>query len=205
MPSNSLKSIWTPLAESLSLNPEETWHLIHQHYTSNNLPYHNLDHIHHCLREFQHLKSEAQNPIAVELAIWFHDIVYDPKANNNELASANLASSTLQNTVHAKAVHQLIITTTHKTPPTDHDAQLLCDIDLSILGTPPEEYQNYARAIRQEYQWVDDLDYRVGRTQVLQSFLNRPQIFHLSTNRDTLEPQARLNLKNEISTLDPEK
>jgi len=39
--------------------------------------YHNLHHIRQCLAELDGLRAACKAPDVVELAIWYHDIVYD--------------------------------------------------------------------------------------------------------------------------------
>ena len=57
--------------------------------------YHNQQHIAECLAEFDQARHLALQPEAVELALWFHDAVYDPKAGDNEEQSAALAQRCL--------------------------------------------------------------------------------------------------------------
>jgi hypothetical protein len=58
--------------------------------------YHNERHIAGCLKEFEQAKQPAADPVAVEIAIWLHDAVYDSRAGANEKRRADLASSWLQ-------------------------------------------------------------------------------------------------------------
>jgi len=97
------------------------------------------------------------------LAIWFHDIVYDPRAKDNEERSADEAAVFLQGTEFVDSVRILILATEHNEESGSRDARLLCDIDLSILGSERELYQTYSKAIREEYAWVSDEEYRAGR------------------------------------------
>jgi len=57
--------------------------------------YHNLDHIRHCLGEFDLFRNLSRDPDALETAIWFHDAVYDPTRDDNEARSADLARKVL--------------------------------------------------------------------------------------------------------------
>ena len=175
-------------------------------YAETGRHYHDLRHIAHVL---DILREHGQEPCRLELlelAAWFHDVVYDPRARDNEERSAELAVQALS-TLRLAAedisrVAALIrMTCHHRAPPDDGDAQLLLDADLAILGAPAEQYNDYARAIRQEYAWVPDADYRAGRRTVLAGFLVRPAIFGTPQLHDLLEAPARRNLVLEIATL----
>ena len=81
------------------------------------------------------------------------------------------------------------------------DAQLLVDIDLSILGGPAERFERYDQDVRTEYAWVPGLRYQEARAQVLQSFLDRPRLYHGEHAATLLEAQARINLAAALSRL----
>lgn len=141
---------------------------------------------------------------AVELAAWFHDAVYDPRATDNEEASARLAREQLAGRVTPALlgrVEALIRVTATHTPGDDADAAAFVDADLSILGSEPERYEAYASAIRREYGWVPDAEYRVGRARVLNGFLARPHLFWTPAFRDRFEVRARANLAREVAWL----
>jgi predicted metal-dependent HD superfamily phosphohydrolase len=80
----------------------------------------------------------------------------------------------------------------------DADAQVLIDADLAILGADEPAYRTYAEQIRQEYAWVPEPEYWIGRRRVLQKFLDRPRIYHILSH---LEAAARHNLAAEIARL----
>src|SRR5207253_10301376 len=71
----------------------------------------------------------------------------------------------------------LILSIKHQYALQNHDAQLLVDIDLTILGRTPAAFAEYDRQIRVEYQWVAEAEYRKRRAQMLASFLARPTIY----------------------------
>ena len=168
--------------------------------------YHNLCHIQDCLREFDSARSLATDPDAAEMAIWFHDAVYDPKARDNEELSAQLAeylfeAADLPETFSQK-VTRLILATKHDAPPDDKDAALLIDVDLSVLGQPRETFAEYEAAIRQEYAWADSAEFATGRSNLLKSFLKRPSIYQTDFFRAKYEEMARKNVQWAVVRLD---
>lgn len=175
-------------------------------YAEPHRAYHTLAHIAAVLDTLDTLRAEARDWPALELAAWFHDVVYDPRRDDNEAQSAAVATRTLAGlglppalVDHAAALIRQ--TQTHIPDPGDPDAPLLLDADLSVLGAAPAVYAVYAAAIRQEYSWVPEADYRAGRAAVLRRFLQRPRIFHTERLFALLEAPARRNLAAEIVRL----
>lgn len=168
--------------------------------------YHTLDHIEQCLLELEGVPANLSidNPAALEAAIWFHDAIYDPQAHDNEERSADFAAEKLGELGVADLmiaeVRRLILATKHDQP-VSGDVALIVDIDLAILGKPPDEFDHYDTAIRLEYSWVPDDLYRVGRSRVLQGFLDRPTIYQTEYFRNRYEAPARLNLQRAIARL----
>jgi predicted metal-dependent HD superfamily phosphohydrolase len=164
--------------------------------------YHNLDHLAQVLAVIRRLERQASQPAAVLLAGWFHDAVYDPRAQDNEERSAELAGLLLMplaiDPSLIQRVQQLILCTKTHQCGNDLDARVLLDADLSILGADPTEYARYAEAIRREYAWVPEEAYRLGRRTVLQSFRQRERIFQTEELFQEREIRARANLKAEI-------
>jgi predicted metal-dependent HD superfamily phosphohydrolase len=174
-------------------------------YSPPHRAYHNAAHIADCLRQFDLARAEADRPDEVEAALWFHDAVYDTRAEDNEERSAAWAVKALTQTgVHpnvARRIGALIVATKHDREPNTRDARLLLDVDLSILGREPDEFEAYDRAIREEYQWVPEDRYRAERAAILEKFLQRTAIYQTEFFRTRLEAQARANLRRSIATL----
>ena len=181
------------------------WRELMKAYTASWRVYHNLEHIGHCLAEFSSARQLIDNPVAVEAAIWFHDVIYDTGRKDNEERSADLASSVLsragQRNAFCREVHSLILATKHRSQPTSNDARLLTDIDLSILGQRPEPYAEFEQQIRHEYAGVADKDFAAGRSAILAGFLQRECIFSSPTFIHRYEQQARENLAWAIKRL----
>ncbi|MEX8193713.1 HD domain-containing protein [Comamonas guangdongensis] len=165
--------------------------------------YHTQQHLAECLAHFEAVQNRAQHPAEVELALWFHDAVYDIKAKDNELRSAQWAAQALGEAGLAEAicgrVHELVMATRHEVLPKHDDARLLVDIDLAILGADPERFAEYDAQVRAEYAWVPWPIYGIRRKQVLQGFLQRQAIYATPYFHARLEQQARANLHRSIA------
>lgn len=200
---SDLQSRWLGLCRSLGVaDSGRVWNHLDDGYGSNTRHYHNWQHIAQCLQWFDALREYANSPVVIELAIWFHDVIYDSKRPDNESRSAALLSSLIEETFLTEGAARLIAATTHKDPPEDNDAALLCDIDLSILASDEQRYTDYSRAVRLEYDWVSDADFRVGRANVLRAFLGRPFIYSLPVCRGKWEMLARENITQELAVLE---
>ena len=192
---------WFALCEKAGLDGRAGWDALATAYGDPARAYHNMQHIGDCLLRLDEHAHLAADPVAVGFAIWFHGIVYDTRAADNEERSAVVAAEFLAATPLGSVVADLIRATKHDAPPPTRDAALLCDIDLSILGRESDEYDAYARAIRQEYAWVAFPQYAEARTRVLEGFLARPSIFVLGELEERFGKRARANLAREIRSL----
>lgn len=174
-------------------------------YLSDTRHYHNLAHVHACLRELDAARHLAADARAVELAIFFHDAVYDPRASDNEARSAELARLSLrelgQDPALVEYVAALVLATRHDTQPGLADEVLIADIDLSILGQPRDVFNAYDDGIRLEYRHVPEEAYRAGRLAILEQFQRRERIFRTEFLHDRYEVAARANLRQACARL----
>lgn len=174
-------------------------------YTEPQRAYHNLIHLRHCFVEWEQVRHLAINPEAIEMALWFHDAIYNQHAGDNEEQSAALAISVIKEAgledVFAQLVSDLILATKHSSEPVELDARLLVDIDLAILGQSPEHFDEYERQIRCEYEWVSEEVFNAKRAEILQAFLNRPAIYSTSFFQHKYEQTARRNLERSLQRL----
>jgi predicted metal-dependent HD superfamily phosphohydrolase len=90
--------------------------------------------------------------------------------------------------------------TRHRVTPESPIDKLVVDIDISILSAPEKDFDAYEKAVRKEYAFVEDAAWRAGRTQILQSFLDREWIYSTQSFRKR-EADARTNLKRSIAKL----
>ncbi len=181
-----------------------------QLYRADGRHYHTLTHIEALLAMMQANRALFHDPEAVEAAIWFHDAIYDSRKNDNEALSAGLARERLGGRTSGdrlERIARMIEATATHTPPrfTDEaaelDALLFLDMDLSILGASPTEFDAYEVAIRREYDWVDDASWRRGRADLLKRFAGRPRIFRTAAFRQRFEKMARSNIARSLAHL----
>lgn len=167
--------------------------------------YHNLDHISGCLEAFDRIADRLADPFAIEIAIWFHDVVYDPKGSKNEELSAAYANAFLASAgidpAHISEIDRLIRLTRHPSNPVTEDEKYLIDIDLSTLGAERVQYDRYEEMIRKEYAYVPGLLYKKGRRELLEAFLNCKPIYRTRYFRERLEVQARSNIERALKNL----
>ena len=202
---SALQKRWNRVVAPLLPNPQATWQQLASHYSEPHRHYHTLDHVAACLNWLDQYRHLAEDPLCIELALWAHDVIYDPRASDNEARSADwfaqhFADSDLTDQQRAR-VHELILATIHPHPPTDPDMALLQDIDLSILGADAELYDRYEGWIRQEYDFVPEAAFRKGRGAVLKSFLEQDVIYHTAALSERLEISARDNLSRALGKL----
>jgi len=210
--------------------------------------YHDLDHVMHCLDEFEEVRQTADYPHELEMALWLHDVIYVPvigpkKFNLSKLlphfmisdeSARQLASSIKPKDMagwledltfpkdneersadfaydialkmnlpatFAQLVHDYVMATTHRGLSDINDHRLIADIDLAILGQPVDVFDRYEENIRKEYIIVPIQAYKKGRSDVLQGFLDRENIYQTEYFREKYKEQARDNLERSINKL----
>ena len=183
----------------------EVFDLLFELYSEPSRFYHDQSHVSECLSHFQSYRSRAERPGEIEAAIWFHDAIYDTTASDNEEKSAELAEHHLKRAkvetgAISRIVEMILATKSHEV--SSQDSMLMVDIDLGVLGAPPDAFEEYDLNIRKEYHWVPTEIYQKGRVQVLKSFYDREVIYHTDQIRMRYEEQARENLLSKINALD---
>jgi predicted metal-dependent HD superfamily phosphohydrolase len=202
---------WAKLLERYGVAPADAYPVFDVLVAAHSAPdrhYHNLEHVAEMLRVVSRLVGIADDPSVLQLAAWFHDAVYDPRARDNEDRSAELAAALLGPVGVPRAdlerVGRLVRATAHLAdtePAGDRETAILLDADLAILGASPERYQRYAADIRREYAWVPEADFRAGRSRVIGHFLARHRLFRTDLMYAEGEAAARANLRAELASL----
>lgn len=197
---------WAEVWEELGLCGDPALHAeLRRRYAEPQRAYHTLQHITECLDLLQQARGLAQRPAEVELAIWFHDAIYDTSRHDNEQRSAEWARHELckagASDEIAGRVHELVMVNWHAAQPVGENQCLLSDIDLAILGAPPSRFDEYERQVREEYQHVPMSAYKAARSQVLQGFLSRPRIYLTDGFHERREQPARSNIERSLRQL----
>lgn len=167
--------------------------------------YHTAQHINECLNlldwAVEHEPSAGCSTL--EMALWYHDVVYQPGQADNERRSADQALAFLHacdvDLTFAQTVESLIMATCHLVDTKLFNsiamAGWMTDIDLAILGASPQRFSQYNNQIRQEYNWVSEVLFRAKRQEILTQFLKSLHIYQSILFRERFEIQARKNLR----------
>ncbi|PHI19057.1 hypothetical protein CEQ90_14880 [Lewinellaceae bacterium SD302] len=182
------------------------WQEIYSAYSTKGRHYHNLAHLEKMFSELDRYPDGLADKQSLSLAIFYHDLVYNPLRKDNEAASARRASELLSTTNIATLLvqqieTQILATKDHRIPSgnTDPDLPVLLDIDLAILGSSEMEYNEYRRNVRKEYRFYPDFLYYPARRKAMRTFLEREHIYHTDCFRDLYGVKARENIKREIN------
>ena len=186
--------------------PESIFESVAERYSEPHRAYHTLAHVARCLWELDRSRELAERAEEVELALWLHDVIYDPHAADNEERSAAFAGKLmheggLPEDLRGRVAALIRATDHHEEPAPKGDAALVVDIDLSVLGAPPAEFDLYERQVRQEYRHLADDAFRRGRRAFLERFLARPSLYRTETFRLRYEDAARANVARSVERL----
>ena len=198
---------WNSLWERIGAqgDSKEVYDKLKGMYSEPHRAYHDMPHIADSLEEFESVRHLAQMPCKVEMAIWMHDPIYDTHRNDNEIMSAMLAEEILTKAKlpesFIRGVKDNILATTHKFFPATNDTKLITSIDLVPLGKSAQIFKENERNIREEFSWASDEQYRAGRKEFAQGFLERPSIYPHAHFKQKYEDRAKRNLENLVKDL----
>lgn len=175
-------------------------------YSEPHRAYHTWRHIRECLDVWDRCPEDAEDPGALQFAIWLHDAVYHPLRSGNEERSASLAAEWLgpcpPASIDGGVVSELILATRHPVKPATRDQALLQDIDLHILGASAERYAEYEAQIRKEYRLVPGPLFRRRRARLLRALLEAEPLYRSPWFRERFEDAARRNLEDALAGLE---
>ncbi len=176
-----------------------------KHYLESHRSYHRPAHIVHCLKFFDLSRSGMDHPDEVELALWYHDVIYECGADDNELKSAELFkvhAGGLLPTALIDSVYDLILVTIHSQRlPVTLDQGYLVDIDLSSFGLPWPEFLTDSKAVRAEFSHLSDADFYPGQCRFFEMLLAREHFCFTDFFRRRHEHRARENIQRYLRQL----
>ena len=181
------------------------WNEIAQKYSFSKRFYHNLNHINELISLSISYKSDIYDLEVVQLAIFYHDIIYNAIKKDNELKSAIYCKKQLEKTSFPKEkiekCYKYILSTKNHESDNEKDLNYLLDFDLSILSSQSVDYDTYLKQIRKEYSVFPDIIYKAGRKKVLKYFLKQKKIYKTDDFFNNFEKIARANLNKELLKL----
>jgi predicted metal-dependent HD superfamily phosphohydrolase len=196
-------SAWRQLGASNT--DEDLYHQLVACYSEPHRRYHTIQHLNECFVHLENLRSLCDHPEEVELALWFHDAIYNTSKKDNEKRSAEWARDSVLaagiSSEPAERIYELVMATVHDAVPVGTDAEVLVDIDLGILGAETARFDEYELQVREEYSWVPKPLYRAARRKVLEQFAAREWIYSTAPFRSQYELRARDNITRSLARL----
>ena len=126
-------------------------------YSRNSRHYHNLSHIHSCLWELDQIEDPRIDKTVIELAIWYHDLVYNPLRSDNEIKSSQAMLNDLnkfKTKIDLNAVSALIYGENdqyEEIKSNKLNEKYFHDIDFAIFGQHPLEYASTAKTLNESF------------------------------------------------------
>jgi len=170
------------------------------HYDNPNRFYHTFKHIRSLLFSLDDFHLTEIEKIKIELAIWFHDLIYNAKSKTNEIDSVDeFISFGLQTGLSINFIEEIcdiILVTQHNNTAHNRLQKIMCDIDLKEFA-----YDNYienSNNVKKEFGHLTDDEWKKGRSNFLKTFINKEFIYYTDKYKDALEDTAKINLQKEL-------
>lgn len=203
-------------------------------YSSPGRHYHNLNHIHFCLARMEEAKLREEFKFtnaewgALEMAIWFHDAIYNAEAQMVKKGGYSEEESV--DLMYGLAIdyfaqpyrpgapikpllsEQLMIaqrlieaTAKHGEVPDDKLTALMVDIDLSSLALPWDQFNANTNDVVKEYAlFRDEATITVGNARFLKGlYENSERLYHTDWGFENFESSARANILKRVNDLLP--
>jgi len=175
----------------------DIWASLFGHFAEAHRHYHDDKHMTHCLTELDAAHLLMDSADVVEMALWFHDAIYNPGAPDNEQRSADLFEHFARGSLNSDFIEEVrgaILDTTHQRLPTATNARYVVDIDLSSFGLPWQAFMADSHALRKEQKHLSDEEFFPKKCAFLHSLLARTSIYSTDYFRDRYEAVARSNI-----------
>ena len=200
------KALWNRCqkGDGAGVGADDVFKELQDSYSEPGRHYHTPKHIEHCLAQFDLAADKMDDADSVEVAIWFHDLIFDVNASDNELQSARrfaeLARDSMDDEFKSR-VHDLIMSTAPPRMPKTKDQEFMLDIDLSSFGLPWDDMLRDSIAVRQESDKLSDAEFFPGQRAFLESLVSREHFYFTDFFRSRIEDAARSNIKRYLKNL----
>ncbi len=177
---------------------EEVWEHITRGYSEPHRFYHSQRHILFCLRQFERVEDTLGASVAISLALWFHDLILDPAANDNEEQSTQLFERLAKGHLPAGVIDKtsaLIMSTRHIDAPLNFDESFIQDIDLSSMGESWDSFVRDVDDLRKEYSHLSDEAFKEVTINFYHKMLGREKIYTSDYFHEHCEQVARDNIR----------
>lgn len=181
---------------------ERSWSYLMTRFSEPHRHYHGRNHLRHCLRELDQAADQIGDADMVEMALWFHDAIYDAGADDNEERSAQWFESVAEQALNPKFIREVreaILDTVHRALPEAGNARFVVDIDLSSFGLPWGEFMADSHALRKEQMHLSDQDFYRRKCVFLKSLIDRSTIYATPYFRNLYEVAARTNIERYLN------
>ncbi|ETN67938.1 hypothetical protein AND_000244 [Anopheles darlingi] len=199
-----MDSLWENISTALELSPDvsEKWLAkLRSQYSDTSRRYHTESEL--IRRKIPHLTGAS---VCLQLAALFQYYHFDAdkdcmskncSAVEEFFTDANLDNKSLENNVK----RLLGDMQSDAGDLLEEDVQFFQDLDLLVLGTPPEEYQQYTRLLREECPAQGTCSYDKTRLKLLQQLCRIPCIYSTKEFSERFETIARRNIEQEVKDL----
>ena len=206
MDKRRFEQLWRRCASDIdSIGLDRRFEEVQVRYNESHRRYHRPEHIAHCLQQFDAAHALLDNADAVELAVWYHDVVYDIGVLDNEARSAEFFVRHASGELSAQmieTVHALIMVTMHlRALPVTSDEAYFVDIDLSSFGLPWDKFLLDSVDVRDEFPHVPDPEFYFKQSNFLLALLARENFCFTEFFRERHEHVARDNITSYLRNL----
>ncbi|HCX87495.1 MAG TPA: hypothetical protein DG761_05685 [Gammaproteobacteria bacterium] len=169
-----------------------------QFYGDASRHYHDGGHIAVCLAAYDNAAAALGTDDAVEMALWFHDVIFVAGARDNEAQSAEWFVSEASGYLPGafiRGVRALILATDHRDPPQDFQTQFVVDVDLWGLAQPWDAFFADTHDLRREARRSTDEAFARGQGGFLRTLANRQNIYSTAHFQALFEKDAHQNIE----------
>ena len=187
-------------AGGASVDPVSVFEEISSRYNEPHRRYHTPQHIRHCLEQFDLAADLLDDRDGVEMALWFHDVVWEAAAvpPSNERESAELFVERLGGALDEEfrdRVYRLVMVTVYPSELATPDEGYMVDIDLSSFGLPWGEFRRDSQAVRDELPHLTDEEFFPKQHRFLRMLLGRERFFVTDFFAQRYERAVRDNIE----------